>query len=374
MFRILSVRDRRAGLTALAATGGLLALAVLTASATGATATGVTAGTVPQWRVVKTVKTDYTGQFTAIVATGKRTGWAFDGLSLVAKVTAWREKGGSWTKAAFPSVPGEEVVAAGADSPKDVWAFTRNFTGSSRVLRWNGSTWSAVRTFTGAIAGATVLSGRNVWVYGQEAEPGEPALGVWFYNGKTWTHVSQTIQGGSALSDKNVWGFSGTNVEHWNGARWTAASVRSLLPAKNPNGLNFPAVVGILALSAKNVYAFGNGGAQDEGGPLVVLHYNGSTWSKAAAGQFGYGPASQLSSDAVGGLWLPMEGSVGGTSYLLHYANGKLAKAMLPVSAPQITIGAVTRIPGTGQLLAGGYTHAAGDRGTNVVAILLRYS
>ena len=46
---------------------------------------------------------------------------------------------------------------------------------------------------------------------------------------------------------------------------------------------------GIIALSAKNVYAIGNGNAEDEGGPTVVLHYNGSKWAKVAAGSFGYG-------------------------------------------------------------------------------------
>ena len=68
-----------------------------------------------------------------------------------------------------------------------------------------------------------------------------------------------------------------------------------------------------------------------------------------------------------------MDGPVGGTSFLVHYAAGTLTKATLPVSAPQITIGAVGRIPGTAAQLAGGFTHKAGDRGTGAVAVLLRY-
>ncbi|HEY0935484.1 MAG TPA: hypothetical protein VGD91_17280 [Trebonia sp.] len=358
----------RTWLTAAGAAAGLLALAVPAAASGAQPAAG------PAWRVVKTVKTDDSGQFTALAVTGKTTAWAFDGLGFTSRATAWRENGSTWTKTTFPSLSGEEVVAAGAAAPKNVWAFTRNLSGASRVLRWNGSAWSAVKTFPHAIAGATVVSGHDVWVYGQAAVPGEPALGTWFYNGTKWTRVSPSFQGGSALSDKNVWAFSGTSLEHWTGARWVATPVKSLLPARNPRGLNDPAVTGVLALSAGNVYAFGNGDAEDEGGPLVVLHYNGSAWSKVASGQFGSGPEPQVSSDGKGGLWLPMDGGAGGTSCLVHYANGKLARAALPVSAPAITVGAVARVPGTAQQLAGGFTHAAGNRGLKVAAVLLRYS
>jgi hypothetical protein len=59
------------------------------------------------------------------------------------------------------------------------------------------------------------------------------------------------------------------------------------------------------ASSPTNVWAFGhdlfNGNAQDEGGPVVVLHFDGHAWSKLAAGQFGYGPDfQQFSSDGRG--------------------------------------------------------------------------
>jgi hypothetical protein len=64
----------------------------------------------------------------------------------------------------------------------------------------------------------------------------------------------------------------------------------------------------------------------------------------------------------------------GGLAAAAAVGAGKLTKATLPVSAQKITIDAVGRIPGTAAQLAGGFTHAAGDRGTAVVAVLLRYS
>jgi hypothetical protein len=39
-----------------------------------------------------------------------------------------------------------------------------------------------------------------------------------------------------------------------------------------------------------------------------------------------------------------------------------------------MTIQSLSRIPGTTQQLAGGFTHASGNRGGNVVAVLWQYS
>ncbi len=69
-----------------------------------------------------------------------------------------------------------------------------------------------------------------------------------------------------------------------------------------------------------------------------------------------------------------MNGPFGGTSFLVHYSGGKLTKAALPVSAPMITVQSVARVPGSTQQVAGGFTHAANDRSTNVVAVILQYS
>jgi hypothetical protein len=95
-------------------------------------------------------------------------------------------------------------------------------------------------------------------------------------------------------------------------------------------------------------------------------------------GSYGYGtePLQQVSYDGHGGLWLPMPAYGGGpfTSYLLHYSAGKLTPAALPHGASGITIESVVRIPGSGQQLAGGFTHAKNDLFRNVVAVILQYS
>jgi hypothetical protein len=365
----------RKGVWIAAGVAGLLAAGAM-GTASAARAAGAPPVAAPHWHFVKKVKTNFSGDFTAVVPTGKTTAWAFDGIAAPGGETAWQRTGTTWKKVTFPGKSTEFVATAGATSPRNVWAFADDISGnSSRVLRWSGSKWAVVKTFGGAIAGATVLGSGDVWVFGQLSEPAvAPALGVWHYNGRAWTRIGKNISGGTALSGHDAWGYTSTSVTHWNGHKWTATSVKSLLPAVQRGGLNHPQVVGVLALSDSSVFAIGSGEAQDEGGPLVVLHFDGHKWSKLATGQFGFGPGGQFSYDGHGGLWLPMFGPAGGTSFLVHYAAGKLTKAAVPVNPATLTITSVARIPGTSEQLAGGFTHANANRGANVVAVLMQLS
>ena len=357
---------------------GLVTLGSTVVAGTGVAMAGPAAAVSPAatgaWRIVKQVHSGSSGDFTAVVATGKSSGWAFNAnLAALTKPTAWQRNGNSWTQAAFPSKSGEEVVAAGAASPSDVWAFT-NIATRSRVLHWNGHMWSVAHVFTGLVGGASVVSRTDVWVFGQ---PGiNQQLGNWHYNGHRWSELSRSLDGGSALSATSVWAFRGTSVYHFNGHKWSRTSVATLLPPKLSNGLNDPMVTGIYAQSAKSVYAIGNGQAQDEGGPTVVLHYNGHGWSNVAEGSYGYGTlplGQQISPDGSGGLWLPMPGYAGMKSYVLHYSAGKLITAPLPRAALRIDVVSVAHVPGSTDMLAGGFTHASGNPVSNVTAVILQY-
>ena len=370
------VRSRGSWITA--GIAGLLIAGTATAGAASA-ASAAPAATGKQWRVIFTApkvspSLQVTQDFTAVVATGSTTGFAFDGIGAPAGETAWERTGhgATWRKIPFPGKANEQVAYAAASSPANVWAFGNNLFNGSRVLRWTGSKFAVAKTFGGSISAASVLGPRDVWVYGLPAGGGVPAIGVWHYNGQTWSRIGANISGGSALNDHDVWGFTISSVEHWNGSKWTATPVNRLLPARDPHGLNDPQVVGILALSDSNVYAIGNGNAEDEGGPVVVLHFNGHQWTKLATGQFGYGPDfQQFSPDGSGGLWLAMQGPAGGPSVLVHYAGGKFTKAA--VNQATTTIESLSRIPGTTSQLAGGFTHGSGNRGANVIAALWQY-
>jgi hypothetical protein len=325
------------------------------------------AAAAPSWRIVKKVNSGAFGDFTAVVAVGRTGGWAFNGIS---SPTAWRRSGASWAKVAFPGQSGEEVVAAGASSATNVWAFTSGGP-KSRALRWNGSRWSVSASFTQPVGGAVVLSPSDVWAFGQSVFPGA-GLGAWHFNGHVWARVAggSGLQGGSGLSASDIWAFAGTSVAHWNGHRWARTSVARLLPKKQQ--LNNPTVTSIDVQAPNSVYAIGNGNAQDEGGPIVVLHFNGRTWRKVAQGNFGLGdaPVQQVSSDGRGGLWIPMPGFAGRQSFLVHYSGGRLTEAALPGGGSRIDVISVAQIPGTTGELGGGFTHAPGGSSAIFAVIL----
>jgi hypothetical protein len=324
----------------------------------------------PTWSIVKQLHSGPFGGFSTVSAVGRNGGWAFDKGSAP---TAWRRSGSTWTQVPFPGKSNEVVVAAGATSPGDAWAFTADG-GQSRALHWNGHTWTVQRSFPQQIGGAVVVSPKDIWVFGQPFAPGA-GLGAWHYDGSTWSRVASGhgLDGGSALSANNVWAFDGSDVAHWNGSAWSRTSVAGLLPAKQQ--LNDPMITGIFAQSSHSVYAIANGDLQDEGGPMVLLHWNGHQWSKVAGGNYGFGvqPLQQACSDGHGGLWIPMPGAGGQKSYLLHYSAGHLTAAALPGGPDRITVDTVALVPGTYSVLAGGNTHAYANPGTNVTAVLLQY-
>jgi hypothetical protein len=365
---------RRAGAVvaaALALTGLAFTSAAASSAGQAAPAPATAHPAAAAWRIVKQVHNGPFGGFTTVIAVGRTGGWAFNQGPVP---TAWRRSGSTWTQVPFPGKPNEVVVAAGATSPANVWAFTAGGA-QSQALRWNGRTWTVQRNFAQQIGGAVVISSTDIWVFGQPYFPGT-GLGAWHYNGRTWSRVASGggLQGGSALSANNVWAVDGSDIAHWNGSSWSRTSVSHLLPAEQ--ALNGPLLTGIFAESANSVYAIGNGGLEDEGGPLVILHWNGKQWSKVAEGNFGFGtqPLQQASPDGHGGLLLPMPGVDGQKSYLLHYRPGHpLSEASLPGGPNGISIETVALIPGSNGLLAGGDTHAADKPGTNVVAVLLQY-
>ena len=357
------VRGAAAGAAAALAAGGAATADAATPAAAPALA----------WHVVKQVHQGPDGGFAAIAAVGTEGGWAFAGDGTVAP-TAFRRSGATWTPAPFPGHRDERIVAAQATSATNVWTFTSNGT-RSRALRWNGRGWSVTGSFSREIAGAVVVSSADVWVFGDQFQPGG-VLGTWHYNGHIWTHVAGLggLHGGSALSASSIWAFGGTHVAHYNGRTWTSTSVASLLPPVIPSGLNDPAVMALYAQSPASVWAVGNGNQEDDGGPLVVLHYNGHAWSRVAESQTaGSEVFGQVAPDGRGGLWIPVPAAEGGASHLMHYADGRLTAAVLPVAASRITVQAVAWVPGTFQALAGGLTHAPDNFGADNASVILHY-
>jgi hypothetical protein len=353
-------------LTGVAALGCAAALTPVAALA----ATSSPAASSTDWHVVDTItssssRPSYLG---AIVSTGKTSGYVFERTVGSRYPVAYERTGTTtWKKVAFPGESGERVGTASATSPTDVWAFSSLASGGSRVFELVKGKWTVVKTFNLPIASATVLSGKDVWVFGTVGSNGAARLGVYHYDGRTWTRVSRTLGDGYAVSGQDVWAYSrGTRVENYNGHKWTATSLATLLPKDK----NVKLVDGVIALGAKNVYVLASDFTGGESAALYVLHYDGHTWSKVA-GNYGFSPGS-LSPDGKGGFYFTAFQHDGGNAALLHYHHGKLADVPQLISNPTSWVYDVTHIPATTQQLVTRSTFPA--NGSKVYAEVLQGS
>ena len=353
-----------------------VAAAAVTAAAACALAVPVSASATPaqpaaaaSWKIIKYVHGGGGPQFSAITATSKSSAWAFEAFAASsAKPAAWRLSGSTWSKVPFPGRRGEQVAVAGSSSAGNVWAIT--VAGSrSRALRWNGSTWASTGSLRTDADSVTVISRSDVWVFGAPDVPSH--AGAWHYNGHTWARVASGhgLTAGSALGHRSVWAVGGKSVAHWNGHTWSRTSVASLLPANTT--LSQSSLVSIYARSSRNVWAVGTGGRQDEGGPTVLLHYNGHAWSHVATELSG-NPA-QVVPDGSGGLWIPVPSVDGIPLKMLRYSSGHLLPAALPISGRRLNVLAVAAIPHTNETFGAGFRHRTDNLGLGDIAAILAY-
>lgn len=338
----------------LAATGAA-ALGFATASAAGAavqpgaSAGHGTAAATSSWKLVNTVRGKNFPNFTAVTATSRHGAWAFESTAssrAIFKPTAWTLTGGQWSRASFPGQPGERVLSASATSPSDVWVVTSSPAGA-RVLLFNGSTWSVKRTFAHDFpAGIVALSQREAWAFA--------GGGAWHFSAGHWSLVKSAhgLGDGSALSPDNVWATGLTSVAHWDGNTWTRTSVKALLPPGTK--FSHPDLASIYAQSPSSVWAVGTQGQESQGGPVVVLHYNGHRWARAALAKVCCGFPGQAIPDGSGGLWVPY-GLMWNSHTMLHYTGGHMYKVTLPVPGGMfLTLGSAAAVPGTPRAIAVG--------------------
>ena len=277
----------------------------------------------------------------------------------------------------------EVVVSAKAIGPNQVLLFTQinGGRGGGRVIEYTaireqtpggyvtGAKFTVLKTFGAGIGSASVLSASNVWVFGS-ATAGEGSLGVWHYNGKTWTQVSKTFTNGSAVSSTDVWAASGTTLEHYNGSKWTATSVAGLLTSKNATiSTIFSGGGGApYAIVSENAKAAGGGG------PVVVLEYNGHQWVKVASYASGSAVPGAAAADGAAGLWFSVSEGANQPARLLHFANAHHTLTAVTISgltnnAPGSAISSIAQIGYTKELIGADINHTTSTPTASVYSL-----
>jgi hypothetical protein len=215
--------------------------------------------------------------------------------------------GASWAQVAIPSTKAD-LADVSAFAAGDVWAVGtlshKDASPTALVLLWNGQSWATMPTppvsqanvsFTTVVA----IAANNVWVAGSvnfyNENLVEPIVENW--NGTTWSVTPLPFPGAfiekmAAVSATDIWvvgeSVGGGTVQflpfsaHWNGTQWSQVTV----PALTYGGR----LAGVVALSAKNVWAVGsstlppiytNSLKTVSYNPVqnLIEHWNGKAWS-----------------------------------------------------------------------------------------------
>ncbi|MDP9329709.1 MAG: hypothetical protein M3P11_03560 [Actinomycetota bacterium] len=204
-----------------------------------------------------------------------------------------------------PGASRNELRGVDAVSSSDVWAVGNylNDTASAYqalIIHWNGTEWSQVTSpdpssTENDLLGVSAISSSNAWAVGTYFTTIWNTL-ILHWDGATWSQVtspnpSLNVNGLSAvtaISASNVWAVgtyyndstlkTDTLVLHWNGTKWSKAQ------SPNPSAVN--ALYGVSAFSSSDVWAVGSQSSSNEPGSpsyTLVLHWNGTKWSKVAS-------------------------------------------------------------------------------------------
>jgi hypothetical protein len=345
---------------------------------------------------------------TGVDAVAKGDAWAVGGAATekgtkpVGIIEHWAGK--SWKRVTLPTAVAKKwnpyglvFPVVGASSATNVWAFGQNLTssrGSDGYLRLNGRKWT-VGTLPGTseasgkfvvITAATVISSKDVWVFGGKLKASSSSLAFTpyaaQYNGHKWTIKSVpgngAIVGVSEISAGNMWAAIGTpqifsapgeapagtpSVAEWNGKSWAAAPVQ-------PTSTELPAgafLDSILATSGGQVW-IGGGATNSKGGTSeFAAELTGSTWTAttlpATPSSSDYALTS-MAPDGSGGIWAAA-GGVSVTKVRIWHLTGSTWTSSSPAfGSSERTLFQLAAVPGTSSVWGVGVVaHRSSDEG-----------
>jgi hypothetical protein len=218
--------------------------------------------------------------------------------------TAWSKVKSPNPSSDPPNIPANALSAVSARSASDAWAvgtYDHNGVSDALVLHWNGTSWTQATTpaaprYTDyGLTGVSAVSGSDAWAVGVQGVPsdgGKSGTLILHWDGTAWSTVASPnpgsgtnlLEGVDATSSSNAWavgedtsadapGRSRTLVLHWNGTAWSAAA--SPNPGPLTNHLS-----AVSATSASDAWAVGSYWNSTGLHRSLILHWNGTTWSK----------------------------------------------------------------------------------------------
>ncbi len=165
------------------------------------------------------------------------------------------------------------------------------------------------------------------------AAPTEPTS----YGGQTDTSIARLIAV-DAVSPTDAWavgeveldGHQATLVEHWDGTAWQQVA------SPSPGAMFGSSLTGVTAVSADDVWAVGSYGAVSTGLRTLILHWNGTIWSKvpspspSATGDNVLSSLGAVAADDVWAVGWHTSSELDAVTMALHWDGAEWSEALSP--------------------------------------------
>jgi hypothetical protein len=215
--------------------------------------------------------------YSVIVRTGPAAAWLLGGSNPggPSAPVAAQWNGALLTTATLPSGLTSFISDASATSGSDVWAASQY---GRYLLHYDGWQWTVARRWPhGQITGLTAINPADVWVFGTTAS-GTSDVGTWHFDGYDWqriTGLADSVVRASATSDSDIWAIAASSASysilHYDGTSWQSVPTGEDLDGVQPRD--------ILAVTPSNVWVLGTRANTADGPRLVLLHWNGVSWT-----------------------------------------------------------------------------------------------
>jgi hypothetical protein len=174
------------------------------------------------------------------------------------------------------AIVGPDLYAAG------VFTIAGSVSPANNIVKWDGSTWSAVGSGLGSTAYALAASGGDLYVGGAfTTAGGNSANRVAKWDGSTWSTLGTgasgqvnalAVSGGNLAAGGTFTSSPGVRVGIWNGSAWLVL------------GSGLRNTVSALAVSGSDVFVGGSFTIPGVAGANGIARWNGGVWSSLGGG------------------------------------------------------------------------------------------
>ena len=272
--------------------------------------------------------------------------------------------GTDWTTVKMPPVGTFGfITGVEAITPDNAWAVGRGRNGGALIDHWDGDKWKIAATtpFNTFLLSVSASSPTDIWAVGWAYATNQEIL--LHYDGSTWTTVDGASLSSGGLTDvegrssTNVWasGFlQGQNrplVEHNDGTGWSLAKRTSELPADS--GAN-----AVSSLRENDTWLAGSYESDSSTVPMLA-HWNGSHWQLADV-PIDEGQLRDVYMIATDDVWAV--GTSGGEALVLHYDGTSWTRVATPNPGKATALTGLDAISSDEVAAVGGYVAPTGAR------------